>query len=176
MRSTKHIYTLRTGKEMKRHVIWMGLLLSVTVSAANAEVDGSAGDYDYDYKAYSAAGCGAANFATVEVRNGGGIFNKGTAVNNITCPVIVDRSSPESDYSYLTVFRASGAGTMSCYLNSQAGTSFTTSTQNVSRTGTDTSLYFSRSGYLNSAVLGCVVPAKARGGLSGIKYYSVYEY
>ena len=160
---------------MKRHVIWMGLLLSVTVIAANAaEVDGSAGNYDY--KAYSAAGCGAANFAAAEVRNGGGIFNKGTAVNNITCPVIVDRSSAESDYHYLRVFRASGAGTMSCYMNTQYGSSFTTSTQNVSRTGTDTSLYFSRSGYLDSSVLGCVVPGKARGGMSGIKYYSVHEY
>jgi hypothetical protein len=175
MRSTKHIYTLRTGKEMKRHVIWMGLLLSVTVIAANAaEVDGSAGNHDY--KAYSAAGCGAANFATAEVRNGGGIFNKGTAVNTITCPVIVDRSSSERDYHSLRVFRASGAGRMSCYLNSQAGTSFTTSTRNVSRTGTDTWVYFDRSGYIDSAVLGCVVPAKASGGLSGIKYYSVYEY
>jgi hypothetical protein len=160
---------------MNKHQVALGIILGIAAAAANAaEVDGASGDYDY--KQYSAAGCGAATHTTANVWRTGAIFNTGTAVNDITCPVVLDRSSNNTKEYYLTVFRASGAGTMTCYLTTQSWGSVTTTTRTVSRRGADSTLYFSSNGYPSSASLGCGVPAKLAGGASGIKHYSVYEY
>jgi hypothetical protein len=158
---------------MKKHVIAFGIILSMATTAANAGVDGAAGNFDY--KRYSAAGCGATAHAKAQVTKAGSIFNTATGTNTITCPVILDRYNAALDYYYLRVARASGAGTMTCYLSTQTGTSVTTTNQSVGSTG-DSWVSFTASGTPNSASLGCVVPGKVAGGSSGIKYYEVYEY
>jgi len=158
--------------------LWLGLgiVLGFTVSQANAEVDGGA--FEWDQKLYSAAGCGTKNDAATVTR-GGAIYNTSTTTSNdLTCPVILDRFYDYDRYFYLVAFRATGAAAMPCYLNTFDGVSTTTTTQNVTTTGTDQYLYFNRLGsYISTANLGCAAPKKtATGSQSGVKRYEVTEY
>jgi hypothetical protein len=161
---------------MKKRGIAFGIILSISATAANAaEVDSSTGDNDQ--KRYSAAGCGATNHGKAQVTKAGSVFNTATGTNTITCPVVLDRPTSDNDTYQLRVFRAAGAGTMTCYLVTQSGSTTTTINQNVLTTGVDATLFFVGSGGLpSSAVVGCSVPGKVAGGSSGIKYYAVTEY
>jgi hypothetical protein len=159
---------------MKKQGIAFGIILSMAATAVNAaEVDSAVGNNDF--KRYSAAGCGATTHAKAQVTKAGSVFNTGTGANTITCPVIIDRGGFDTDYYAMNVLRASGAGTMTCYLSTQTGASVTTTNVTVATTGTDTYVGFT-GGFANSASLGCVVPAKVAGGSSGIKWYETNEY
>ncbi len=160
---------------MKKQAIALGMALSCAAAAAIAEVDSL--DYDVDQKYYSAAGCAAQNAAAAVIGTGGGINNTSTtANNNLTCPVILDRFYYNQRYFYLVVYRAAGAGPMTCYLSTRYGSSVTTTNQTVGTTGTESTVSFYRNAADDAASIGCTTPRLADGVRSGIMRYYVYEY
>jgi hypothetical protein len=123
---------------------------------------------------YSAAGCGFSIPTQGVTARGGGASNSGTAVNSVTCPVVLHGYG--NRYYEVTVNRAPRSAPMTCYRTSQFGSSVTTVTYPVNVTGTDTKVYMSSAGYPNAESIGCALPGPVGATQSFVRRYYVDEY